>query len=132
HAEGVADPGPQQVGPCHGDGDDGAAADVVADEVGGLAECLQLRDQPVPVGRHGPGEAVRDGRAEAGRGQAQDVGAVEAGAQRVPDRGALGVAVDEHGGHGAPEAQEGTSTVSTLTYLLCDTQVYLSRVRYAR
>ena len=67
HPEGIAGPGPQQVGPRHGDGDDRAATHVVADDVDRLAECLQLRCEPVLVGLHGAIEAVWDGRTETGR-----------------------------------------------------------------
>jgi hypothetical protein len=62
----------------------------MADEVDRLAECFQLRREPLLVGRHRAIEAVRDVRTEARRRQAQDVGPVQLGEQGLPDRGVLG------------------------------------------
>ena len=50
-----------------------ATAPVVAQEVDGPLEALELVDQPVAIRRHRRGEGVRQRHAEAGRGEPDDV-----------------------------------------------------------
>jgi hypothetical protein len=106
-AEEVARPRAQQVGPLDDDAHHEPAAPVVADEVDGLADLLELADQPGRVLLARGAEAGRRGDAEPGELRGVDVVAAELGEQRAPDGRGLGVAVDEDGGHGADRTRVG-------------------------
>ena len=110
----VGDPRADEVGAGGGQALDVPAAPVVADQVDRPVERLQLGDQPgqVVVGRRR--EVGIDGRAETGRRQRHDVVAPEHGPQRVPDGRGLGVAMDEHDGHGTPCHRRGDVSVRIL------------------
>jgi hypothetical protein len=95
HAEGIGGPTANQLRTAHGQRRDVDAAPVVTDQVDRSAEQLQLRRQPVSIGRRRRVEAAGRGDAEPGRGQDDRVGPVELPDERSPDDRGLGVAVDE-------------------------------------
>src|SRR5262249_40488707 len=83
-------------------------APVVADEVDGLADALDLRRQPVDVRFLGGVEADRNRTAEAGQRGREHVASREVRAQLVPEPVGIGHAVHENRGHAAGWRTAGT------------------------
>src|SRR6266436_4738920 len=77
-------------------------APVVADEIDGRADALDLAREPVDVRLLARGEARRQGASEARQRRRDDVGAPETGAERRPEAVRVGDTVDEEGRHERP------------------------------
>src|SRR6266566_2790258 len=95
----AARPGADEVGPERDQPLHQERAPVVADEIDGRADALDLAREPVDVRLLARGEARRQGASEARQRRRDDVGAPETGADRRPETVRVGDTVDEEGRH---------------------------------
>jgi hypothetical protein len=94
-----ARPGADEIGPHRHDALNEQRSPVVTHQIDGLADALELSDEPLDVRFFRRREARRHGATKAGKRRRQDVAAREEASELVPEAVRVGDAVDEYDGH---------------------------------